>query len=206
MAKVIFKADKSAVFFIVILLGVLAITWFKATAAFLPRYVLFLYPFYFTLFAYSLVKILGRLNKVIVLITVIFMAISVKLWFGHRGGTEYGGWVLESNLEYLDQIKAHRSACKLIYGQYPSSTVLTSWPQVIELESVFAGYVSSPVKAIFFPDLKKEEQEKIDLVYYSDQSYEPKKMKELMKTLNLELIGSFNCNGKNAEIYRVLKE
>jgi hypothetical protein len=191
--------------FLSMFLIILLLSAFEAIRCFLPRYLLIAYPFFFIISAACLVDIGKKNNFLNGAFAAFFIFLSISGWYGHR--SMVGGYELESNLEYLDQIKTHMSACKFIVSHYPNSVVLTSWPQTVELSEPAFGYVTSPVFSLDFrwDDARDYNYQKVDLIYYSDQSADAAEMKEFMSRFNLTLLQSYECNGKTAAVYKVIK-
>jgi 4-amino-4-deoxy-L-arabinose transferase-like glycosyltransferase len=190
--------------FLFMLIAILFFSRVRLINGILPRYFLVIYPFYFIISACCLVDIIKKSKLIGTSIVIIFVVFSIGSWHGYRNNAK--GWELESNLEYLDQIKTHKLACEFIAKHYPKSTVLTDWPQVGELNGPELGYVTSPIRYIWFLKLKESDKQKIDLVYYSDQSHKPEEMMKFLSNFHLKLIKYYESNGKRAVIYEVIKE
>jgi hypothetical protein len=171
--------------------------------AVLPRYWLFSQPFYFLVAAYALVEIAGKKKILLYGFAFCFIVLSMAGWRGERKGL--AGWQLESNLEYLDQIKTHKEACRFIEESFPDSTVLTSWPQEVELKGPPFGYVSKPIKVVPKEFWFTANEKGIDVVYFSPQSDRPERMLRAMRKFQLEEVQRYESHGKEAVIYKVKK-
>lgn len=183
------------VYCLFILIIILHITLFSSTAD-LPRYFTPILPFFYILGAYSVYLIFSKLKYMnyFYFVTIIICA---GLFISNYTGTRAApGWQLESNLEYLDMIKTHRSAVKYIETKFPNSTVITNWPMIKELSDEKYGYVSKKMKASNDYSLS----EKDVVIYYSPQSEDPNFIRKFNKD-NLILIKKFVKNNKYAEIY-----
>jgi 4-amino-4-deoxy-L-arabinose transferase-like glycosyltransferase len=189
--------------FLSVFLIICSLSIFRAICCLAPRYLLVVYPLFFIVSAACLTDIGKKNNLLSSALAIAFILLSIKGWYGHRN--KIGGYALESNLEYLDQIKTHRLACKFIADHYPNKVVLTSWPQRCELSEPAFGYVTLPVSFIDFRLQENIDPQRIDLIYYSDQSDNAAKMKKLMENFNLTLLQSYQCNGKTAAVYKVIK-
>lgn len=201
--RIIYRKRKFLPLFLFMFLCLIA---FSSCVRFLPRYLLIVYPFYYIIGSYCLVEIFENRHRILIGMTVILLFLLTSNWYCHRLIEFSGrGPKLESNLEYLDLIKTHKLASKFIEENYPQSIVLTSWPQIEELGNPFLGYVTTPIKCVYFLDIKEGLDPKIDLIYYSDQSHKPFEMQELMDNLNIRLLKSFKCNGKSTAIYKIIK-
>ena len=164
----------------------LSISFFAIRVAPLPRYWLLYQPFYFLIAAASLLQVCRKRQPVAYGLAFCFIVLSLFGWSGYR--KNHVGWQLETNLEYLDQVKTHQAACRFIEENFPESTVLTSWPQVTELTYPYCGYVKKPIKTIELVYYRGDKDEDIDLIYFSPQSYEPQMMQMAMKRFQLEEI------------------
>ena len=184
---------------------------------FAPRYALTLYPIIFIFFSLSLVKIFRKYSYIIFVILLILFATQ---WEGQRDDV---GFVLEHNMEYVDAIKTHQMAVNYIETNFPDAVILASYPQYLELQYPFLGYVKKPLNIVSIPPYpglttknftiflnseiynKTIDLNSIDIIYYSDQEFKTKYSRELNKILNKTLIKRFELNNKVVEIYKVNK-
>jgi len=196
------KSKKESIFlFLIIISYLIAFSFFKG--GFLLRYALMVYPFFFILVSNSMHKVFK--NKLILNVFVLIMLILfISKWTGNR--ILNCGCYLEENLEYLDLIETHYKAVKYIEINFPKSTVLTNWPQHMELDVPEYGYVNKEIKFVApsDPDLNEKISE-VDLVYYSPQSDDSSRweLENIMSDLNLTLLKRFEKNGKYTEVYRI---
>ncbi len=203
MNRIVSEERKYLPIFLFILI---CLIFFSSFVQFLPRYLLIVYPFYYIIGACCLTEIFKNRNRILISVVVILIFLSMSSWHGHRViKSSSSGALLESNLEYIDVVKTHKLGSKFIEENYPQSTVLTGWPQIDELTYPFLGYVTTPIKCIYFLNIKNKIDSKVDLVYYSDQSHEAFEMQKLMDTLNIKLLKSYEYNGKSVAIYRVIR-
>jgi len=185
---------------------------------FAPRYALPIYPIIFLFFSVSLVKVFKKYSYIAFVIVLILFATQ---WFGDRDTV---GFTLEYNMEYVDAIKTHQMATNYLEENYPDAVILASFPQSLELQYPYLGYVKKPLKTVSIPPFpgltsknftihlnsgiynKTIDLNSIDIVYYSDQEFKTRHSKEINKILNKTLVKKFEMNGKVAEIYEVNKE
>lgn len=196
------KFKKEPIFLFLIILSYLA-AFSLIKYLFLLRYALMVYPLFFILASNSLYKIFK--NKLILSIFVlIILILFISKWTGKR--TLNCGCYLEENLEYLDLVETHYEGAKYIENNFPNSTVLTNWPQHMELSMPEYGYVNKSIKFVApdDPDLNEKISE-VDLLYYSPQSddFSRWQLDKIMNNLNLTLLKKFEKNGKITEIYRI---
>jgi len=174
---------------------------------FLPRYLVIIYPFYFIIGVYCLVKMMAWETRILVGVAIILITLFTTRWYGQRAIASSGsGAVLESNLEYLDMLKTHRQACRFIENNYPRSVVFTTWPQVLELTDPSNGYVKSPIQCVDFSQMGMEINPSVDLIYYASQADKAFEMRRFISRIDKRLLQSYECNGKLVEIYAMIKE
>ncbi len=180
---------------------------FSSYVGFLPRYLVIIYPFYFIIGAYCLVKMMARKSRVLVGVAIILIALFITRWYGQRAIASSGsGAVLESNLEYLDMLKTHRQACRFIENNYPRSVVFTTWPQVLELTDPSNGYVKSSIKCVDFSQMGKDINLEVDLIYYASQADKAFEMRRFIRRFDKKLLQAYECNGKSVEVYAIIKK
>lgn len=189
--------------FLFMFLGIFFLSIYKSFADILPRYLLIFYPFYFIIGAICLVGISKKNNYLCAAMASTFIVLSISSWYNNRS---VQGVFLESNLEYLDQIKTHKLACKFIMDNYPQSIVITFDPLESELKNPEGGYVTSPVKSVCFKEFKNQDKNKDYLVYYSEQAGALGEFKQFLKSHNLTLLKYYESNGKIVKIYRLIKD
>src|SRR3989344_428828 len=181
------------------------------------RYGLPIYPIIFLLFSVSLVKIFKKYSYFLLFIVLVLFVIQ---W---TGDSNLPGFVLESNMEYVDVVKTHQMASHYLEENYPNSTILVSYPQSLELKYPYLGYVNKPLKTISIPPFpgltsknftiylnpniynKTIDLNSVDIAYYSKQQFENKYSRELYEILDKILIKRFELNGKTVEIYKINK-
>lgn len=202
-ARMVTEKNGRLPLFLFIFLGLISLSIYKTVCYVLPRYFLFIYPFYFILAACCLADVFKNNNYYLAGFVSILILLSIGNWYGHRSGI--GGSLLESNMEYIDQIRTHQSACKYIMDNYPQSTVLTNWPQILELREPLLGYVKRPVRNLNFLKCGPESMQEADLVYYSSETNKAGQMKKLMEKFNLVLLRDYRVNGKRASVYKLIK-
>ncbi|NOZ63527.1 MAG: phospholipid carrier-dependent glycosyltransferase [Caldiserica bacterium] len=212
------KASESFGYLFTCIFFIINLSFYSLFTSSLPRYLLPLYPFFFLIFSLSLGKFpalksasphevkfrprrgyfyLGE--KTIFVALIIFFAIMG--WSGTRQVSGEGsGAKLETNLEYAHMVKSHLSATRYIETEFPEAKILTTWPQVIELSIPEAGYVRNPYQVIYLDNYKKGMD--YDLIYYSPQSHEERKLREIIQQGKPVLLYKKNINGKKVSIYK----
>jgi len=184
---------------------------------FAPRYALPVYPIIFILFSLSLVKIFKKYSYVIFVILLILFSTQ---WTGNHSDV---GFVLEYNMEYVDAVKTHEMATHYLEKNFPDAVILVSYPQSLELQYPYLGYVEKPLNVISIPpfpgltsknitiSLNSDKYNKtidlnsIDIIYSSDQEFKTRYSRELNKILNKTIIKEFELNNKTVKIYEVDK-
>ena len=184
---------------------------------FSPRYSLPIYPIIFIFFAYSLVKIFKKYFYIPILIILFIFVLQ------YTGQSSSVGFVLENNMEYSDSIKVHQIAAEYLQNEFPNSVILASFPQSLELQYSYLGYVKKPLNVVSIPTYpglitknytiflnpniynKTIDLNLIDVVYYSGQEYKTRYSRELNNILNKTLVRKFELNNKTVEIYKINK-
>jgi len=194
---------------------------FTSYIIFIPfpaRYGLPVYPILFIIFSLVLVKIFKKFSYFVFLFIILLFIIS---WTGDRTNV---GFVLEENMEYADMVKTHQMAAEFLETNYPNSVVLVSYPQSLELQYPYLGYVKEPFKVVSIPSFpglttknstvylnsdlynKSVDLNTIDVIYYSEQEFKTKYSQDLYNNvLHKNLIKEFELNGKVTQIYEVNK-
>lgn len=184
------------------LISIFSLAVYESFCSLLPRYLLITYPFFFIIGSSCLTDIAKKNNYFCLGVAGVIVILSVSNWYGHRS---VPGVFLESNLEYLDQVNSHKSACKFIMDNYPDSVVITAFPQIVELHYPDRGYVDIPFECINFKEFKNQEEHKNYLVYYSEQSGLHEEFKQFLRKNNVTLLKLYESNGKIATIYKLNK-
>jgi hypothetical protein len=183
-----------------------------------PRYILFIFPLIYLFYSYSVIKIFKKYYIVsVILILIIFL-------LNFTGNRNKVGFELETNMEYVDTIKTHQLAASYIEKNFPDATVLAAYPQSMELQYPYAGYIKKPIKVITAPPYpgitdyhknytqflyskKRPKMEinlsEINLYYYSTQEFQTKEIYDIRDKLNLKLLKRFEINKKVVEISKV---
>jgi 4-amino-4-deoxy-L-arabinose transferase-like glycosyltransferase len=192
---------------------------FMASNYGLHRYLLPEYALFFIL-AGRAVEWVCKRTRAIALVTAALAAIFLSAW-----ARPWLGYSLSSpsNLMYLDFIQAHQQAAAFIERNYPDATVLTGWPQYLELGLPGAGYVARPIKVVAyiekppheariaavggrpFSDPRSLTLDDFDLLYYSEHTYgavpTSQMLPELIRRFQLPLLAEFRKNGESVQIY-----
>ncbi len=86
----------------------------------------------------------------------------------------------EDNLSYVDFVRLHQSAAKVIESRYPNSRVLTAWPASDELTRPWLRYVSKPMQVARIENfslpqiqLAAEQREQYQIAYVFSTKLEP---------------------------------
>jgi len=177
----------------------------------LLRHILPLFPFFYLIGSNAINNIFKKYGYVLMLLLVLLF---ITKWTGSRDF--YCGCDLETNMEYLDLINTHKQAATFIERNYPDARVLTSWPQILELNIPIAGYVENPIDATL-PEGPYFSSSNLninlilsnhDLIYYSPQAniYYNAKLIIVMESLNLTLLEKYESNNKYTEVYLIEKE
>jgi len=196
---------------------IFAFLFYTLFIPFAPRYALPIYPIIFIIFSIALIKIFKKYSY---FIFIIILLLFITQWFGDRDTV---GFTLESNMEYADAIKTHKEAASYIENNFPNSVIIASYPQSLELQFPYLGYVSKPLNVISIPPwsglvsknftlyFNPEKYERninlntLDIIYYSDQEFETRYSQEIYSILNKNLIKNFELNGKIVKIYKINK-
>jgi hypothetical protein len=109
-----------------------------------PRYLLPVMPFFYILGAVSLIELVrsSRMQAAIGVAMVALMASSLS-----RQRFDGNG---ENNLAYRHVVNMHTSLSKDIATRFPSARILTTWPTATELSDPLLGYVTRPLRVVWF--------------------------------------------------------
>jgi len=129
---------------------------------FLPRYVLFAYPF----LIFGLLSLLCRVFHMrFSKLTVILCGLLLTFFITRHAKTN--GHLFEATLAYEDDLKFYTSLAAHLEQHYKDKWIVTSWPLVQMITLPRLGYVKEPLKAIsvgtpclYCPSLTLEEVEK----------------------------------------------
>ncbi|GEM_PF-3002567 len=216
------KASASFVYLFTFVFFITTLSFYSLLTSSLPRYLLPLYPFFFLVFSLSLgelpasksASLLSGMAESVkhrprrgyfssrekIILVALVMLLEITGWSGTRQVSGEGsGAKLENNLEYAHLVKSHLSADRYIETKFPGATVLTTWPQVIELTIPETGYVHGPYQVIYLDNYKKGMD--YDIIYYSPQSHEARKLRKIIQQENLFLLYRKNIKGKEVFIY-----
>ena len=195
------KSSSSFEYLFTLIFFLFTISFYSFFTSSLPRYLLPLYPFFFLLVLTSTEKRMK--GKTIFLILVILL--EIINWSGNRNiKGEGSGAKLETNLEYLHIVRSHLSAVQYIEKNFPKAKILTTWPQIIELTLPEGGYTKYSHQIIYVDNYKKDTD--FDLIYYSPQSHEEEKLREIIQQEKLPLLWKKMVKGKEVFLYGRRKE
>jgi hypothetical protein len=186
-----------------LLIEVLAVLLF-GFSDFLPRYIIFLLPFFYLLTFYFLVILLRQLSfKRITIVLVIIAGVLSFLfhssWDLHRQFKSFYFPPIEDNLEYLDIIALGKQITNYIATTYPDKTVYTTFPNNYMLSEIYQGYTVTPINV---KDCKEyKDGDKVDLMiihFFSPNQLYCARMTQL---LEFDKALKFERNGKVMYLY-----
>jgi 4-amino-4-deoxy-L-arabinose transferase-like glycosyltransferase len=200
------KAGAKRAYALFTLLILINMAFFSLTPD-LPRYFTIICPFFYIAGAGSIFLLLSKLkNKnlargIYVLIIGTCVVLFISNYYGDR---TMQGWLLESNMEYLDLLETHGQAAQYIESAFPDATVITFWPMSDELTDRRKGYVTKEIdvlriERVISGAIKLNTSDQL-IVYYSPQASYYSLLQSLDQTA-LVLIKRFECRNKYAEIY-----
>ena len=108
----------------------------------LPRYFIFLYPFYF-IFGVASLKSLVRKPSIFYIITVGIGFLFITRWY-----PEEFEWNGELNMTHQYMITLHKKAAEFIEKMYPNAVIVTVWPFTETVNDPKHGYVKRKYKVI----------------------------------------------------------
>jgi hypothetical protein len=120
--------------------GILLIAW-------LPRYLLIIYPALFILLALALKPLPGKASLPLLIAL-------IALFCANHHGRFYqppilnNGYILERSLEYEVDLALNQQIAQKLHADYADRTVLAHWPQAQLLAHPGFGYVTEPVDLI----------------------------------------------------------
>jgi hypothetical protein len=157
---------------------------------FSPRYILPTLPYFCILGAYAIV-LLFKNTKVLLLVVATILALFTSQF--HGTGSNPSNY--ETDMQYVDVITTHKSACKYVEKTYSQKRVLALFPLDAEMRQPYYGYVNKPIRIAHI-------NEDYDIVVYARQgTLENRELKKIIKQQNLILDKKFENNGKYVEVY-----
>ncbi len=111
---------------------------------YMPRYLLPAMPFFYILGAASLMEVVrsSRRQTAIGVALVALMASSLAVQRFNGNG--------ESNLMYRRVVNMHTNMARDIAARFPIARILTTWPSATELSDPLNGYVTEPLRVIWY--------------------------------------------------------
>ena len=197
---------------IVLQLGLMSIT------VSLHRYLLPEYILFFVAAGKALTNVLKRSSLVIAAVTGI-LALFLLGWADRRVGG--GALVSPSTSTYLDFVEVDRAASAFLEEHYPDATILTDWPQYMELAMPEQGYVRKPLHLLApIGTLPRQERRvralggrlladpatlttrDFDVVYYSARAYPPQQiLRAIIERFHLVAVAEFSRSVDYVAIY-----
>jgi hypothetical protein len=171
----------------------------------LPRYFLVTFPFFILAGAGSAVALAEKARFagrafILPAFVLLYVGFSVTNYHGTR---QTEGWRLESNMEYLDMIRLHRTACQFLQEQHAEASILTHHPLKAALRNPWYGYVDRPLSVT---NELPPRRIKNTIVVWSEQSdFGPFAVYIRRNRQRFELIREFSHRGKRVEIFRILR-
>lgn len=183
--KTVWKREFTLFLFIFILfIGAFSLIYF------LPRYILPTLPYFCIWGAYAVVELVKEV-KLQLIIGAIVLIIFIGNFYGT--GTVYSSY--DSDMQYVDMVVINKKTCKYIENKFSDKKVLSLWPLSVALSKPYLGYVSKPIKVV---PINAE----FDILLYTLQRIpETKKLEEIIKKENLNLVKKFEKNDKFTEVY-----
>jgi 4-amino-4-deoxy-L-arabinose transferase-like glycosyltransferase len=175
-------------------------SFMRKDVGFLIRYSLHIYPIFFIFTINSLSNLLKN-KYVLILVVSALIILFISDWQGVR--PFYQGYS-ETNLRYLDIVKADQKMANYIETNFSDSFVLAAWPQCWELAEPSYGYVNKSIKSRHFSAINKDISN-IDLIFYSPYSSSQNEILEIIGSLNLTLIKEFGVNEEYIRLYEINK-
>ncbi|MFB0564111.1 MAG: glycosyltransferase family 39 protein [Candidatus Aminicenantaceae bacterium] len=201
VSTVIFIRKKSYKYEILFLLIIVGNVAFFSLTEDLPRYFLIIFPFYLLMGARALVMLANSFKYKNIILIAVIISITVLSVMNYHGTRNTDGWRLESNMEYLDMVRLHKTVGKFIEAKYPHCKVATTFPLIIAFTEPWYGYVKKPIQLITFQDIEHYSDV---LIVWSSQSrnYEGiDRFIELNKK-QLKEIRNFYYRGKIVKVYK----
>ncbi len=165
----------------------------------LPRYFLVIIPFYVLLGAAAAARLTAALrfkNAWLAVLVLVLAGLSVLNYSGRRNTD---GWRLESNMEYLDMVRLHQTACRYIEDRYRDYDIVTNFPLTRALKNPWYGYVKNPLRVT---NLAKFEESAAVLVVWAGQANFGDIRDFIASHRNrLKAVRQFSYRGKVVRIY-----
>lgn len=111
---------------------------------YMPRYVLPVLPFLYSLGAISL---LALARTPVRQLTTGAVAMALTLWSLFRDPYRGHG---EDNLQYLGIVRLHQAAASEVATRYADTRIVSAWPIAAELSDPLLGYVQAPLRVRWF--------------------------------------------------------
>ncbi len=188
--------SKELLFFLILAILSVGFFWW---GPFLPRYLLFLYPFLFIVGAASL-NFLIKNRHIFLIISLIINCLFILRW------KESPIPLIDiTNLHYLKRIEVHRQVAEFIEQDWSDYQILTHWPLCEELGFPEMGYVNQPLAITCLEEeIPRIDHEKILILvneFDSRGSGLSKKLNFLLETEDLKLIGQFFAKWDRFSLY-----
>ncbi len=196
------KLAYEKLFFLIIVLNVIL---FSITDD-LPRYFLVTFPFFIlagaraSVFLIEKARFAGRVFLLPAFI-LLYAGFSVMNYHGTR---QTEGWRLESNMEYLDMIRLHRTVCQFLQQEHTTASILTNGPLKIALRKPWYGYVDRPLSVT--NELPPKKTKDTIVVWSAQSDFGPFAIFVSRNRPRLELVREFAHRGKRVEIFRIMKK
>jgi len=110
-----------------------------ALTLWLPRYTLFIMPFYFLLISLVLFEKISKNKYLLFSMVLLFVLISVPTYTGDRPSA---GFWLENNYEFIDYLNVRQQAADYLLENHRGKTLLAGYPEIYDLTYPWAGYTS----------------------------------------------------------------
>jgi len=184
----------------------------------LHRYLLPEYTLFFVAGAKALTSVLKKTSFVIAAVAGI-VALFLLGWADPRVGG--GALVSPTTGTYLDFVEVDRAASAFLEAHYADQTILTDWPQYMELAMPEQGYVREPLHVVapirtlprqearlralgqrLLADPETVTMNDFDVVYYSARAYPPQEMlRAIIERFHLIPVAEFSRNADYVAIY-----
>ena len=173
---------------------VLGFMFLSLLKAWIPRYAMIIYPYFFLLASTGIARLLEAPRLYCRTLGFVIVAFSLSAYAArydlHRPG--YGSF--EENSEYVDVVLLNMDVCRYIENEHSGKRILAGWPLSHALSNPALGYVNRRVQVVHTPS------EPYDLFLYT-ADHESDRTRELRKG-NPTLVRRFERNGKFVELYQ----
>jgi hypothetical protein len=171
---------------------------------FLPRYVIFILPFYYLLSLYFLTLLLKKLKFENFAVVILAFTIGLSFFFYsnwdlHRQINSWYFPPLEDNLEYLDVIALTKQTSNYIAMNFPDKQVYTTFPNNLALSHTYQGYITNPISVKECRDY--QEGSNVDLMVFHFFSPQQQFCARLTQIIKFEKALKFEKNGKVMYLY-----